>query len=125
LNRHLWKDLEGKVRDWATQYDKVYVTTGPILSKEDLKLPNTSISIPQSFYKVILEVQEPEIKAIGFIIPQDFDSSEPCSYAMSVADVEKATGIDFFPALPDDIERKVESDSDFSQWCDLPVQLAR
>lgn len=35
---------------------------------------------------------------------------------MSINDLEAITGIDFFPALPDDIEDLVESDYDLSVW---------
>jgi endonuclease G len=33
-----------------------------------------------------------------------------------VDEVERITGIDFFPALPDDIENKVEASYDLSLW---------
>ncbi len=35
---------------------------------------------------------------------------------MSVADVEAATGLDFFPLLPDDIEARLERSFDTSAW---------
>ena len=31
-------------------------------------------------------------------------------------DVERITGIDFFPTLPDDVERKVEAKADIREW---------
>jgi endonuclease G len=30
--------------------------------------------------------------------------------------VERITGYDFFPALPDNIENKIEAKADFDQW---------
>jgi endonuclease G len=33
-----------------------------------------------------------------------------------VDDVERITGIDFFPTLPDDIENQVESYSNIENW---------
>jgi endonuclease G len=36
--------------------------------------------------------------------------------AMSVEEIQIITGIDFFPALPDDIEEKIESQVDFTKW---------
>lgn len=38
------------------------------------------------------------------------------SYAMSVDEVEEITNIDFFPSLPDKIERQTEASVDFSKW---------
>lgn len=37
-------------------------------------------------------------------------------YTDSVNDVERITGIDFYPALPDEVERKVESYSNIDDW---------
>ena len=44
-------------------------------------------------------------------------SSEPLStFVVSVDDVEKIIGIDFFPLLPDEIEELLESNSDPLLW---------
>ena len=37
-------------------------------------------------------------------------------YSMSVDEVEKITGLDFFYNLPDDIEEKVERSASFKEW---------
>lgn len=37
-------------------------------------------------------------------------------YAMTIDDVEKLTGFDFFYSLPDDVEEKVESAASFREW---------
>lgn len=38
------------------------------------------------------------------------------SYVNTVDEVERITGIDFFPALPDEIEEKVEAEYDLKLW---------
>ena len=35
---------------------------------------------------------------------------------MSVAELQTITAIDFFPALPDSIEEKIENQVDFTKW---------
>ncbi len=37
-------------------------------------------------------------------------------YANTVDEVERITGLDFFPALPDDVERKVEAECNLADW---------
>ena len=37
-------------------------------------------------------------------------------YAMTVRDAERITGFNFFPALPDDIENKLETELDMGKW---------
>ena len=34
----------------------------------------------------------------------------------TVDEVERLTGIDFFPSLPDDVERRVEATADLADW---------
>lgn len=36
--------------------------------------------------------------------------------ATSIDEVERITGMDFFAALPDDIEAQVEEQNNFNQW---------
>ena len=38
------------------------------------------------------------------------------TYMLSIDEAEQQTGIDFFPALPDEIENAVEADYNFSDW---------
>ena len=38
------------------------------------------------------------------------------SYVNTVDEVERITGIDFFPTLPDEIEEKVEAEYDLKLW---------
>jgi hypothetical protein len=38
------------------------------------------------------------------------------AYSLSVNEIEAKTGIDFFSAVPDEIEEKIESDTDYIAW---------
>lgn len=117
-NRGIWKELEEQVRDWANENKELYIVTGPVLP---LRVANkigksTAITVPTKYYKVLLDYSEPDIKAIGFIIP-NAGSSEPIEkYAVSVDEVETLTNLDFFPDLPNQIEAKVEKNYDVAKW---------
>jgi endonuclease G len=65
---------------------------------------------------VILDYTEPELKAIGFILPNKKSKAPLQSFAISVDSVEIQTGIDFFYNLPDDKENKLESNVDVKKW---------
>jgi endonuclease G len=44
-------------------------------------------------------------------------STQPLeSFAVTIDEVEKETGLDFFPMLPDDMEQKLESSLTISDW---------
>ncbi len=117
FNAGIWSDLESAVRSIAYEDEEIYVVTGPVLTDGPYEtIGENNVAVPKYYYKVILDYTEPVIKAIGFILPAE-KSSEPLSYfAVTVDRVEEITGIDFFPALPDDIEDVVEAECDPSLW---------
>ena len=53
--------------------------------KNNLKTRNNKVFIPDYYYKVILDYTDPEIKGIGFILPNK-SSQEPLqAYAVTIA----------------------------------------
>ena len=73
--------------------------------------------VPQAFYKVLLRHKSDGAwSAIGFIMPNQAGSKPLMTYMLSIDEAEQQTGIDFFPALPDEIENAVEADYNFSDW---------
>jgi endonuclease G len=116
FNRGVWKRLEEMIRSWAIDNSAIYIVTGPVLTAGLPNIGGNRVSIPNSYYKVILDYTQPEIKAIGFILPNASSSSALTSFAVSIDDVEKATGLDFFPALPDDQETKLEKEVCQTCW---------
>ena len=116
FNRGIWKKLEGNVRNWASDNGEIYVVTGPILSGSYPSIGSNQVSIPNYYYKVILDYKEPEIKGIGFVLPHQKSSSSIQSFAVTIDEVERKTGIDFFHALPDDVEEQIESNLAVNKW---------
>ena len=105
FNRGIWADLEAVVRTMAYDNGSVYVVTGPVLTDGPYKtIGKNEVSVPKRFYKVVLDYTEPEIKAIGFVLPNEGSDRSLQSYAVSVDEVERITGLDFYPRLPDDEE---------------------
>ena len=117
FNRGIWADLEAAVRVMAYENESIYVVTGPVLTDGPYKtIGENEITVPNEYYKVILDYTEPEIKAIGFLLPNEGSSRSLESFATTVDTVEERTGIDFLPSLPDDQEEIIESDLDLSLW---------
>lgn len=117
FNRGIWKRLEEQVRQWAKDNELVYVVTGPVLTHSPFEhIGISNVSVPKYYYKVILDYTEPEVKAIGFILPNASSTLPLKHFAVSVDSVEKVTGIDFFYQLPHAVERKLESKVDVALW---------
>lgn len=111
LNRGDWNDLEEQSRQWARKYGAVYIVCGPIYdNKQPKRIGNNKVAVPHAFYKVILINQKENPQALGFIFPNAAGTRPLKSYMVTVDSVEKRTGIDFFPALPDEIENRIEAE---------------
>ncbi|WP_333808899.1 DNA/RNA non-specific endonuclease [Flavobacterium sp.] len=114
FNSGIWNRLEEKVRYWAVKHDGLYVVTGGVLSDNLKTIGKERVSVPNYFYKVLLS--KDWNKMIGFLVPHQ-DSNKPLyEFVVSVDEIEKLTGIDFYPNLPDKIETQLESKSDYKGW---------
>ena len=118
LNRGDWKELEEACRKWAEKEGKVYIVCGPILynMKHEVIGKEHKIIVPEAFFKVILCTTSKPAKAIGFVYKNTSGNRPLDSYVNSVDEVERITGIDFFPALPDKLEKQVEASYNLKLW---------
>lgn len=111
LNSGVWNDIEIKCRDWARQEGDVYIVCGPIFfpnrKNRDI-IGESRIPVPDAFFKVVLS-NRGKGKSIGFICENRSGSSDLNDYSVTIDEVEKLTGLDFFPALPDKLEESLES----------------
>ena len=118
FNRGIWRELEEQVRDWTRQNRHLYIVSGPVLDGDPKEIigRSTKITVPRYFYKVLLDNRKPNLKAIGFVLPNEKSDKDLHHYARPVDYVEAITGLDFFAALPDEIEADLESSKDVSKW---------
>ena len=116
LNAGKWNDLEIACRKWANRYQQLFIVCGPIIDKRNGKRigKEHEIIVPEKFFKVILITSTKPARAIGYIFENN-GSDRPYK-VHSIDEVEKITGIDFFPNLPDKIEDLVESRYEASDW---------
>ena len=116
LNSGLWNVIERDCRKWAKKYKDLYIVCGPVYFNRDHEtIGLNKVVVPEAFYKVILRLT-PEPAAIGFVVRNNEGKKKKDQFVNTVDDVERITGIDFFSALPDDIENKVESQADINDW---------
>jgi len=116
FNRGVWKRLEELVRYWSTVYDTIYIVTGPVLTQGLPNIGPDKVSVPEFYYKVILEYNSKGIKGIGFVLKNEPSAATLKNFAIPIDSVERLTGINFFPRLPDDVENRIEADPTIGQW---------
>jgi len=121
FNRGSWGELEDWVRR-TVRYgnERVFVVTGPVLSANLPKMTNpghkNEVSIPELYYKVLADLDGPDHKAIAFVMKNGVNEYPTISYAVPVDSVERLTGLDFFPALDDEEEARLEAQRDPQAW---------
>ncbi len=118
FNRGAWGDLEDAVRGYLYRNPttQLYVLSGPVL-KPGLPVIERSInkvSIPETYWKVIYDPAKKE--AIGFIMPNRKIEEPLLKFAVSVDEVEKLTGLDFFSRLDPTIQQKMEAKANPTVW---------
>lgn len=116
LNRGDWNELEQKCRKWVKKDSCLYIVAGPIFyNRKPQTIGEHQVAVPDAFFKVILSLHK-KPKAIGFIYKNNEGNNSLDAYVNTVDEVERITGIDFFPALPDDVERVVEASYNMKEW---------
>ena len=121
FNAGLWAKLEAQVRTWAQSADIIYVCKGATIDNEDyiIKRIQGKLIAPKYFFCALLAKNSQGYKSIAFwMLNETVDRTNDNlgNYAISVDDLEKLTGIDFFCNLPDNTEEDREARCDLNAW---------
>ena len=120
LNRGPWQRLEAAEDALSRRLGSFWVITGPIYGRHPRYLPGYKlIEVPRAFYKIFVRqgVASGAPKVLAFVLPQQVEGTEDLRrFLVSVADVQRWTGLDFFHQLPDEVESRIESRIDPAGW---------
>ena len=123
-----WATLEGKVRTWAEQCDTLYVvkaaTIGDVTLNEVVQtglrpeLCNNRLIVPKYFYMALMKYNKrtDTYSAVGIWTYHSTKASEKVEEYITIDELEKLTGIDFFCNLPDDVEATTEATYNANDW---------
>ena len=129
FNSGIWQTLEAAVQSKAKS-ETLYIVTGVAFNKvgetKTIKYtsakdePTKKVPIPNYFYKVVLSATTDSsgnvtaAQTVGFWFENKaYSGSTYTNYTVSVDQVEEWTGFDFFPNLPDSIEKTAETNTSF------------
>lgn len=131
LNANAWEVLERKVRTWAenSATDTLYVVTGCVTEGSELfsyDNENKKVKVPVGYYKALLRLAKDKTTGtsgyMALAVWMDHKANNATSVTkqmtMSVDDLEKKVGVDFFVNLPKEIQDVVEAESpaDVAWW---------
>lgn len=113
LNRNRWRILESEVRKVANNVGEVWVFTGNIIEKASARtIGPEKVAVPDECFKVILlRGADNRLSMYAFRMKNLTKgiTGPTTKYQTTVDDIEKATGIDFFPGLANSMEDQLES----------------
>jgi endonuclease G len=116
LNKEDWNDLEMQCRTWARRYGELTIVCGPLFEEESPRLiGRNKVTVPSAFFKVVYR-DKPEPQAVGFIFGNHGRPQPWREQVVSVDEVERRSGINFFLMLPDDVEDRVEACDVLDKW---------
>lgn len=115
FNRGIWKELETTVRKWAVKERNIIVVTGPVFKENNGLIGKEEVLVPGHFFKLIYDTTD-EPRLIAFILPNAKSDRPLTDFTVPADEVEKQTGFDFFPQLPDDLENKLEANIQLAGW---------
>ena len=116
FNRGVWSRLEKQIRHFAKREKLIVVVTGPILPTEKtVTIGASRITVPQCYYKVVYDTTPPE-KMIAFVIPNWSSTADLRTFVVSVHQVEKLTGLDFFSLIPQPKQKHLERSITVENW---------
>ncbi len=140
-NAGLWQRMEAKVQTWGYSNsfrDTLYVCKGATIGNVTLNGSTTSglipksevqslfgvnitgsLPIPRYWYMAVLRLKNGQYQAMAYWTEQinsSCSSTTLQSCMITIDELERRTGIDFFCNLPDDIEDSVEATLNSSVW---------
>jgi len=117
FNQGIWRKLEEQVRRWALEKDSIYVISGPVLAQVKGHIGENQVSIPEYYFKVLVDLSPPDHSFIAFLLPNEKAVGTLDQYAISVDSLEVFSGIDFFARAPQqELIQWLEARYDLTHW---------
>ena len=131
LNRGPWREMEQRICDlWTAKYGEIWVVAGcytPKDARERARVGKTSIDVPENFYMVIAAQTADAVRVLAVDLGQPRASwrdegrrlrrwTWPSHAIVSVDELERRTGLDFFPDMQKSLQMSLEADVPTRLW---------
>lgn len=124
LNAGLWKDIELRIAQrYSERFGEVWVANGPVFTSgvaaRYIGPSDTRVRVPDAFWMVVARrTSDGRLLTVAFLVPhreiwRDLDLSR---YLVSIDEVERVTGLDLFPLLPEPTQRVLEASPAPRAW---------
>jgi endonuclease G len=125
LNRGPWRELEQRISDlWTRKYGELWVIVGALASSSGASresLPGTSVNVPEKYYMIIAGQTAEGVRALAVLLDQNAGRWDfPVHGIVTVDELEKLSGLEFFPDMPKFLKTPLKLDRPTRLW---PVRL--
>ena len=127
FNRHIWKTLEQRMRQWACERGVLYVVTGPLYEEQPIKQlvsdkdgdgvddNGVLVDMPSHFFKLAFDPAR--VEAIAFILPNlKLETKDLPKFLQSIDDIEDRARLDFLSTIWDGAEQAIENHKQPGLW---------
>ncbi|MBQ7188897.1 MAG: DNA/RNA non-specific endonuclease [Kiritimatiellae bacterium] len=116
LNQGPWYEMEYRIAEiWPEQHATIWVVVGAI---PDTRKKLKGIDVPTGFYQVLLSSKpDGTLQALAVLMPQTASRHTYArSFLISIRELEKRCGLNFFPNLPERIQQELETTEATRLW---------
>ena len=116
FNAGVWNRLELQIRQWTKKYGTLFVVTGGVLGEGLKEIGEEDVDVPKYFYKIVARGDGDNLKLIAFLMPGVENKKPLKKFVVSVDEIEKMTGIDFFEKIKNEEGSKLEGEVITKNW---------
>ena len=121
LNRGPWREMELRIADlWTARYGEIWVIVGALPASsapERNKLALSGIDVPERYYMIAVAQSEDGVRVLAVLMPQTTDRwAFPTHDIVTIDELEKLSGLEFFPEMPSFLKRPLQADRPTRLW---------
>ena len=121
LNRGPWREMERRIADlWTARYGEIWVIVGALSgtsANARETIASGSIDVPGRYYMIAVAQTEDGVRALAILMPQTIDRwAYPAHCIVTIDELEKLSGLEFFPEMPSFLKRPLQADLPTRLW---------
>ena len=121
LNRGPWREMERRIADlWTAKYGEIWVIVGALAGTSASTretIPDGNIDVPAHYYMIAVTQTEDGVRALAVLLPQTIDHGAfPVHNIVTIDELEKLSGLEFFPETPSFLKRPLQADRPTRLW---------
>ena len=110
-NNGIWKSLETQATEWADEYGRIWVVSGPVFFNRTPALwlgqdDEVRAAVPDAIFKIAIRETDEGISTLSFLLPNILPKQKKKFYQFltSMERIEALTGLRFLTVLEPDIQ---------------------